>query len=327
MALMNMEVFIDHTRELVFEKLGQNIDLFNAASNNTIRLSADGFSGDFFERSFYNSLVGSQRRVDRYADNDSVSATALAQSKAVEVKVAGGFGPIIFEPSQMAWIKANQAEALNVISNSMTEAIMADMVNTSIAALVGAISNVASVTNDVSADTGVTHIALNQTDALFGDSSKLLVTRVMRGGTYHKLIGENITNANNLFVAGDVTVVDILGKVIIVTDAPALYVAGDTANGVPNKEIVLTLASGAIEIGGTSDLIVNTDTSNGKERIETTVQGDYTFTMKMLGYSWDVTNGGKSPSDAAIATGTNWDMFVTDAKHSAGVVTIGDADK
>ena len=324
MALMNMEVFIDHTRELVFEKLGQNIDLFNAASNNAIRLSADGFSGDFFERSFYNSLVGSQRRVDRYAANDSVSATDLAQSKAVEVKVAGGFGPIIFEPSQMAWIKANQAEALNVISNSMTEAIMADMVNTSIAALVGAISNVAATTNDVSSGAGVSHTVLNQTDALFGDSSAMLVTRVMRGATYHKLIGENIANATNLFRAGDVMVVDILGKNIVVTDASALYIPS-TGDGVPNKEIVLTLASGAIEIGGTSDLIVNTDTSNGKERIETTVQGDYTFTMKMLGYSWDIVNGGKSPSDSDIATGTNWDMFVTDVKHSAGVITIGDA--
>jgi len=319
MAISNMQVFIDNARELVFEKLGQNVELFNTASNNAIRLSADGFSGDFFERSFYNSLVGSQRRVDRYAANGSVSATALAQSKAVEVKVAGGFGPIIFEPSQMAWINANEVEALNVISNSMTEAIMADMVNSAIAGLVGAISNVAAVTNDVSGSAGISHTVLNQTDALFGDSSQLLVTRVMRGATYHKLIGENIANATNLFRAGDVMVVDILGKNIVVTDATALRVAGS-----PNKEMVLTLASGAIEIGGASDLITNVDTSNGNERIETTVQGDYTFTMKMLGYSWDTVNGGKSPSDAAIATGTNWDMFVTDVKHSAGVISIGD---
>lgn len=319
MATTNMQVFIDNARELVFEKLGQNVELFNAASNNTIVLSADGFSGDFFERSFYNSLVSSQRRVDRYATNGSVSALALSQSKAVEVKVAGGFGPIIFEPAQMAWISANEAEALNVISNSMTEAIMADQINSAIAALVAAISNVAAVTNDVSGTAGISQTALNSTDAKFGDSSSMLVTRVMRGATYHKLIGQNIANATNLYTAGDVRVVDILGKNIVVTDAPALRV-----EGTPNKEIVLTLASGAIKIGGTSDLIVNTQTSNGKERIETTVQADYTFTMTMLGYSWDTANGGKSPADAEIATGANWDMFVTDVKHSAGVVTIGD---
>ena len=321
MALTNMQVFVDNARELVFEKLGQQIEKFNAASNNTLQLSSDGFSGDFFERSFYNSLAASRRRVDRYAANGAVSATALAQSKAVEVKVAGGFGPIIFEPSQMAWISSNPAEALNVISNSMTEAILQDQINSAIAALVAAISNQAAAKNDVSGSSAVTQIALNNTDAKFGDSSSLLVARIMRGATYHKLIGQNLVNASTLFNSGNVTVVDVLGKPVVVTDAPSLYVAGT-----PNKEIVLTLVSGAIVIGGTSDLITNVDTTNGKERIETTFQGDYTFTMKMLGYSWDTANGGKSPTDAEIATGTNWDLFVTDIKHSAGVITIGSAE-
>lgn len=322
MALTNMVVFIDNVRELVFEKLGQQIEKFNAASNNTLQLSSDGFSGDFFERSFYNSLASSRRRVDRYAANSAVNATALSQSKAVEVKVAGGFGPIIFEPSQMTWINSNPAEALNVISNSMVEAILADQLNSAIAALVAAISNQASAKNDVSATSGISQIALNATDALFGDSSMMLSARIMRGATYHKLIGQNLTNAETLFNSGTVTVVNILGKPIVVTDAPALRVAGT-----PNKEIVLTLVSGAMVIGGTSDLVTNVDTSNGKDRIETTFQGDYTFTMKMLGYSWDVTNGGKSPTDAEIATGSNWDLYVTDIKHSAGVVTIGDEAK
>ena len=321
MAITNMQVFVDNARELVFEKLGQQIEKFNAASNNTLQLSSDGFSGDFFERSFYNSLAASRRRVDRYAANSAVSATALAQSKAVEVKVAGGFGPIIFEPSQMAWISSNPAEALNVISNSMTEAILQDQINSAIAALVAAISNQAAAKNDVSGSSAVTQIALNNTDAKFGDSSSLLVARIMRGATYHKLISQNLVNASTLFNSGNVTVVDVLGKPVVVTDAPSLYVAGT-----PNKEIVLTLVSGAIVIGGTSDLITNVDTTNGKERIETTFQGDYTFTMKMLGYSWDTANGGKSPTDAEIATGTNWDLFVTDIKHSAGVITIGSAD-
>lgn len=319
MALTNMQVFIDNARQLVFEKLGQQVDKFNAASNNTIQLSADGFSGDFFEKSFYNSLVASRRRVDRYATNGTVSATDLAQSKAVDVKVAGGFGPIRFEPSQMAWINSNPAEALNVISNSMTEAILQDQINSAIASLVAAISNQALALNDVSATAGVSQVALNSTDALFGDSSMMLTARVMRGATYHKLIGQNLTNAENLFQSGNVTVVNILGKPIVVTDAPALRVAGT-----PNKEIVLTLVAGAITIGGTSDLITNVDTTNGKDRIETTFQGDYSFTMTMMGYSWDTTNGGKSPTDAEIATGSNWDLFVTDIKHSAGVVLIGD---
>lgn len=322
MGLSNMVVFINSARELTFEKLGQQINKFNQASNNTLQLTSDGFSGDFFERSFYNSLKTSLRRVDRYAINSTVTATDLSQDKAVEVKVAGGFGPVRFEPSQMTWIKTNPAEALNVISNSMVEMILSDQLNSAISALVGAISNEPLAVFDVSATSGISQSALNSTDALFGDSSSVLVARVMTGATYHKLIGQAITNENSLFSSTDVTVVNILGKPIVITDAPALRVA-DT----PNKELVLTLVSGAIVIGNASDLIVNVDTTNGKNRIETTFQGDYSFTMKMLGYSWDTTTGGKSPSDSAIGTGTNWDRYVDDIKHSAGVITIGDEDK
>jgi hypothetical protein len=322
MALSNMQVFINNATDLSLEKLGQKIALFNGASGGTIRLTGEGFSGDFFQTSFYNSLTSAQRRVDRYATNNAQASTDLTQDKYSDVKVAGGFGPILFEPAQLSWIQSNEIEALDVISTSMAEAILSDQLNTSIASLVGAISNVAGATHDISASAGLTQGALNTSHAKFGDSSQNLIAQVMRGSTYHKLIGQNIANAQNLFTAGDVRVVDILGKPVVVTDAPALREAGT-----PNKEKVLSLASGAITVGDGSDLITNIETSNGKERIETTMQSDYTFTLSMLGYGWDETNGGKSPTDAELATGSNWDLFVNDIKHSAGVITISDEDQ
>lgn len=322
MALVNMKVFVDNARELVIEKLGQNIEKFNQASNGTVNLSADGFSGDFFQRSFYNTLQTAGRRVDRYAANNAVSNTALSQDSYSDVKVAGGFGPVIFEPSQLSWIQSNPAEALRVISESMTEYIMADQLNTALLALTGAIGNQASATNDISATAGLSQSALNSTDALFGDASMNLQARFMTGTAYHKLIDEAITNSNQLFQAGNITIVNILNKPVIITDSPALREAGT-----PNKQKVLSLASGAIKVGNTSDLIVNESTLNGKERIETTIQGDYSFTLGMLGYGWDETNGGKSPIDAEIATGTNWDLFVNDIKHSAGTILIADEAK
>ena len=313
MALSNMQVFIDSARTMVIEKIGQQIEKFNSASNNTIQLSADGFSGDFFERSFYNSLVSAKRRVDRYAANSDVPTTDLSQSKTVAVKVAGGFGPVLFEPAQLAWIEANPAEAMVVISTSMTEAIMEDMINTALTGLVGAIGNNADAVNDASS-VEPDQAGLNNTDVKFGDSSQFLVARFMTGATYHALIGKNLTNAENLYQAGNVRVVDILGKVAVVTDSPALIEAG--------KQKVLTLVSGAMKIGNTKNLVMNTSTTNGKQRIETTYQADYDFTMEMKGYSWNIENGGKSPTDADIATGTNWDMVVNDVKHTAGVLTI-----
>jgi hypothetical protein len=117
-----------------------------------------------------------------------------------------------------------------------------------------------------------------------------------------------------LFVAGNVRVVDILGKVTVVTDAPALM-----QTGTPNKEVILSLVSGAALVHDGRDQISNVDTSNGKERIETTIQVDYTFALGLKGYTWDTTAGGKSP--------TNWDKTATSIKHTAGVALIGDASK
>ena len=322
MALTNMKVFNQYLMDATAETLGQQIQKFNQASSGAIVLTSMAFEGDFFQRSFYAALHTAQRRVDRYAAQSSAAATALSQLQENSVKVAGGFGPIVFEPGQMTWIQKNEAEAIAVISGQLAEAIVADQLNSGIAAGVAAISNVAGATNDVSATAGISYAALNTAHALFGDSSMALVAQVMNGATYHKLIGANLANTPHLFQAQNVLVVDILGKAVVVTDAPALYEAGT-----PNKQKVLSLASGGITVMDGSDVITNIDTRNGQTRIETTMQADYTFGLGLKGYAWDTASGGKSPTDAELATGANWDKVVGDIKHTAGVITIGDAAK
>jgi hypothetical protein len=322
MALSNMKVFNEYLKRTTIETLAQDVEKFNASSAGAIRLTTQGIDGDFLQESFWAGLHGAQRRVDRYAANGNQASTPLAQKQYDSVKIAGGFGPILWEPSQLSWIQKNPEEALEVISRNLSEAIMADQLNTAISALAGAIGNQPSATNDVSATAGVTYVAINNAHALFGDASQRLVAQVMTGAMYHKLVGQNLANAERLFQFSGVQVVDILGKAVIITDAPALYEAGT-----PNKQKVLSLADGAAVVMDGSDLITNIETSNGKERIETTMQADYTFGLGLKGYTWDTANGGKSPTNAELSTGTNWDLVANSIKASAGVLTIGDATK
>src|SRR5690606_29597341 len=116
-------------------------------------------------------------------------------------------------------------------------------------------------------------------------------------------------------------VVDILGRPSVVTDAPALFTAA--AGEDPAKRRVLGLTPGAAIVRDPRNLVTNIETSNGKERIETTLQIDYDFSLGIKGYAWDTANGGKSPTDAEISTGTNWDLVVDSVKHSAGVLAVG----
>lgn len=322
MALQDMKVYNDDIVGTTIELLGQKTDLFNANSGGAIVLSSAGFRGDFSRESFFNQIASAMRRVDRYATNAAVTATALTQGELVGVKVAGGFGPVIFEPSQLTYLEEDPASAIRAISEGFSDALLADQLNTAISAAVAAVSGNTALVTDVSATAGISQALLNSSHAKFGDQSQLLVTDVMTGAAYHKLIGEAITNSGQLFQAGNVTVVSILGKRIIVTDSPSLYLAGT-----PNKSYVLSLAASGIIVDNTSDIIANMDTSNGKQRIETTWQSDYTFGLKLKGYSWDVTNGGKSPTNAEIATASNWDKAVAENKHTLGTLAIADADK
>lgn len=322
MSLSQMQVFNDFIMPATLETLDQMLNAFNEASAGTIVLSPDGFTGDFLQESFFQTLAAAQRRVDRYASNGAATATDLTELKNSSVKIAGGFGPVRYEPSQMTWLQRPTVQGVEVASRAFAEILLKDQLNTAIAALVAAITAQAAATNDVSATTGITQSGLNNSHAKFGDASQSLLAQVMQGTTYHKLIGQAIGNATQLFQAGNVLVVDILGKRSIVTDAPALM-----QTGTPNKEIILSLVQGAALVHDGRDIITNVDTTNGKLRIETTVQVDYTFGLGLKGYTWDTANGGASPTDAEIATGTNWDKTATSIKHTAGVALIGDASK
>lgn len=322
MALSQMQVFSEYIMPATIETLSQMVEKFNQASGGAIRLTTDGFTGDFLQESFFASLNAAQRRVDRYGANSAAAVINLTELKHSSVKVAGGIGPVRFEPSQMTWLQRPTAQGVEVASRSFAGLMLKDQLNTAIAALVAAIANQTTATNDVSATGGLTYAAMNGAHAKFGDHSGNLITDVMTGMAYHKLVAANLSNAQQLFQAGNVRVVDILGKLLVVTDAPSLFEAGT-----PGKVKVLSLTDAAAIVSDGGDVVSNIETTNGNQRIETTLQVDYSFGVGLKGYAWDEATGGKSPTDAKLATGANWDKVATDIKHTAGVITIADASK
>ena len=314
MSLANMKVFNSYLKGTTIETLAQMVDKFNAASRGGITLTTQGVDGDFLQEAFFANLGAAQRRVDRYAAQADETPTDLSQLEMVSVKVAGAFGPVRFEPSQMTYMLQSPELAIEMISRNLAEAIMQDQLNTAIACAVAAIKENTDL-NVVFADSATepSHFDLNASHALFGDHSGLIVADVMDGTSYHAIIGQNITNTENLYESSGVQVVDLLGKAIVVTDAPALRIAGTG-----NQTSVLSLVAGGAVISDGSDLVTNISTTNGQTRIETSMQADYAFVAGLKGYAWDVANGGKSPTDAELATGTNWDVVATSNKHTAG---------
>lgn len=319
MALSNMKVFNREVQTATIETLAQMVDKFNAASGGAIVLTNQGFEGDYRYENFWAGVHSAQRRVDRYAANSDASSTALAQLQEIGVKVAGGFGPILWEPGQLAWVQKSPGEAVEVISRNLAEAILKDQLNTAIAAAVAAIE---AGTTNTTYDAGTSVLSyrhINRAHALFGDSSQLLIADIMDGVSFHNLIDANLANEATLFQAGNVRVVDILGRRVVVTDAPALRESPSTT---ANDAKILSLVAGGVTVYDGSNLITNIETNNGKLRIETTFQADYDFGVALKGYQWDTSTGGKSPTDTELATGGNWDKVATSYKHTAGVLTV-----
>ena len=319
MSLSNMKVFNETLKSVTIELLAQMVDKFNAASGGAIVLTAQGFMGDYLYQNQFSSLSSARRRVDRYATNAEQAATKLAELQHIGVKIAGGFGPVEFEPGQFSWMQDSPEKAIAVISQALADGMMQDQLNSAIAALVAATE--ASSTTYFDTGTGpITYADLNSAHAKFGDHSGLIIANVLHSQTYHGLIGLNLANASQLFQSTGVTVVDILGKRVVVTDAPALLESGTGAD-----VKALGLVANAATVYDGSDLITNVETSNGKERIVRTFQADYTFGLALKGYAWNTSGGGKSPTDAEIATGSNWTKVATSVKHTAGVLCLASA--
>ena len=322
MSQSNMKVFNEYVMPATRETLAQKIQLFNAASRGVISLSMDGFTGDFMNRSFWNSLAGARRRVNRYASNDTVAATQVSEDDMRSVKIAGGFGPIEFEPSQMSWLQRPTAQAIELASAEFADLLLQDQLNTALGAAVAAISSEPDAVHDISAGDPITFAALNNAHAKFGDASSLISVHVMSGAMKHKLIGQNLANASSLFVAGNVNIIDILGQVSIFTDCPALSVAAD--DPAPAKDRVLALVPGAISVGGSSDVQTSlVENITGRQRLYSQFQADYTFTLGIKGYSWVSVQ--KSPADSVIFDPDSWEMKMQSIKNSAGILIVGQA--
>lgn len=321
MALSDLAVFSEYAYDAMTEVLAQQVDLFNEASNGTIVLSDAAHQGDYSERAFYQKIDGLVRRRNAYGSG-AVSEKSLEHLIDTMVKVAAGTPPVRLDPGQFKWIQRNPEEAGAAMGAQLAKDTLADMLNTAVAAGAAALSQVSAVVNDISGGSGGAELpnfgALSDTAMKFGDYNSAVRAWVMHSYAIGKLYGNALANAEQLFTYGNVAVVgDPFGRRFVVSDIPGLIVTGS-----PNKYRTLGLVQGAIAVDKNNDFTDNYDTVNGDENIKRTYQAEWSYEVGVKGFAWDKTNGGKSPTTAALLTATNWDKYATDNKDIAGVMLL-----
>lgn len=318
MALSDLAVYSEYAYTTMTETVAQQVDLFNTASRGTILLSSAANQGDFSDKTFFAKVSGLVRRRNAYGTG-TVASKKLAMLVDTMVKVASGTPPLELDPGQFKWIQQNPQIAGAAFGQQLAKDTMADMLNVSAGAAYAALSGQASdIQYDGTGDTvdTVNPAMLSLGAGKFGDRQSEIVAWLIHSQGINDFHANALTNTNRLFRYETINVIeDAFGRVFILSDVPALYVAGT-----PKIVYTLGLVPGAIQIEQNNDYDENIITTNGDENIKRTFQAEWSYNLGIKGFTWDKTNGGKSPNDAALATATNWDKIVTSHKDLAGVI-------
>jgi hypothetical protein len=320
MSLAKLKVFNQYAKGSMTEVLQQQVELFNGATRGTIVLTVKPQDGDFSDASFWKRVEGLVRRRNSYGTG-AVTAVDLEQLQDTSVKVAAGTPPVNIPPSRMKWILKEPKEQAVIYGQQLAIEMLADMLNVSIAAVRAALVQEGSNVFDGTANK-LSWLALNSGQSKFGDRASRIAAWVTHSKPVFDLWEGNLTNANNLFTFGTVNVIaDPWGRPVIMTDSPDLIDPTGIGSG-PNvpSYFSLGLVPGAVSVMDNGDFEQNIETSNGDENIKRTIQSEWSYNVGVKGFAWDKANGGKSPTTAAIGTGTNWDKYASSTKDLAGVV-------
>lgn len=319
MALPNLEVFENFVYTSFTETENQHIELFNAASNNMMRLVSAKNRGDYNHEVIYAKIAGLVRRRNAYG-NASVSTLTLGQKDIRSVKVATGAGPVDLSEYMLNWIQVNPEEAAIAVGEQLAADSLKDKVDIAIGAGVAALIQNTDVVTDVTALTDNTCSLRNLALATrkFGDAAGRIRGWVMHSVPGNDLLLNAIDNENRLFKIDTISIYqDASGRPIILTDSPFLV----TTSGSPAVSTyhVLGLQEDGLRIEDNGDFNFNVDKRNGNENILKTWQAEWSYNVQVRGYSWDTAAGG-SPTTAALTTSANWDKYAADKKDVAGVL-------
>lgn len=291
------------------------------ASRGALLLSAAQKPGDYETMAFFQNIANLITRRDP-TSLANVTDKKLVQSEFSRVKINRKIGPVA--STRDAFRKAGLSrDAMDlVVGQQAGVAMQVDMVNTTLRSLRAALSADAACYVDGGAATINTAGSNGLIDGLAkrGDAADAIVCWVMHSKVFFNLvkeqIGANIGGVSGLVFAQASPLT--LGRPVLVTDSPDLMVVDGIGAGV-NAYYTLGLTAGAALMEETEGTEVVTQDVTGQENLIMRIQGEYAQNVGLKGYTWDKTNGGENPTDAALATGSNWDTAFADMKDRAGI--------
>lgn len=294
-----------------YEALAQNANIFNSASNGAIALITQVHEGNYLKNAYFKQISSLVTRQD-ITSVSAVDSKKLEQVEEASVKLHNKIGPV--QSTLKAWNMAGLTtpEGSMMLGRLVADAVLQRMATQAIIAAVAAVGAQTSLIHDITGETTKTANikSMNKTRLKWGDQLTKLAAWVMHSTPFGDLVEDGL-DIELESVAGAMVsnggVAKLMGGGLVVSDNSNLYNSGS-----PTTYNLLGLAANAVIVRQSELQNIFINKVTGLEQLAIEIQGEYAATIGVDGYTWDTTNGGANPSDATLATTTNWDKVRTD---------------
>lgn len=317
---MALEIFSNTLRNTTRQMVTQDINAFNAASNGAMVLTTGNTLDDVITEIGFGMIAGLDSDRNQYAPVGQPAAIkVITELMSNRVNSAGRIGPVAISNGLLEKIRRDQAGVAAEVAAQASQVITQKYVNVGIAAAYGAISAQTGGTGKVNAVyTQTAPVApmlpagsflptmrdFERAATLFGDQRSQIRAWFVTGSQFGQMLSDsNMQNYERLWEIGNVQMYrDASGRIIVVTDAPALI----AANGV----LGLSTNGVVVESGAITSLAW---TEGLNENIEYYWRQDYTYGVGVKGYM--VTDafansirGKVTATQAQLSTAANWQL-------------------
>lgn len=301
----DMIIYNQLAQTAYLERLQDNLNIFNQASNGAIRYVNNVIQGDFDQKSFYRVGGGIEHRdVNSTA---KVTPKKIGAGEMVGVKTPYKYGPYSSTEEAFKRRARSPEEFAEIIGYDLADALVAGRLQYGLTALKAAItSNPAMIAQGSIATDG--RKALTKGMRKFGDKFGRISLWVMNSETYFDIVDEALTNQvygeSELVIYGGLP--GTLGKPVLVTD----MVGDNDAFG---------LQAGALTVTESQAPGFRAYDINDEENLAIGMRAEGTFNLDILGYSWDASKGA-NPTLALLGADANWQKYATSNKMTAGTL-------
>jgi hypothetical protein len=286
-------------------------------------MGTEGFMGHYLQESFFDRVTDLIERRDITVDTGT---TDKRMSTKENVEVAIDFKSRVFESYENLLRTGRSLDTMTtLVARQFVEEFIKRHVNLAMGAAVNAAVTSATMYDaSLTASTAdFTHLLKGQ--ELFADKYDEVAAYVVNVNAWFD-IRRNIVSNYKFDTVGGVQIAqgmtETMGKPVIVSNIPSLSWDSDGMGDIKNR--IVALRPGAIRLTERDGRVTRVHEVTDQENLGVRWATDGTVRVGLLGYEWDIANGGSSPTDANLQLGTNWDANM-DASLSG--ISVVDAEQ